>query len=45
MTHPKESAKVAIEVKNIVKQVDDATGHLTILNGIDFTAHAGRRLR
>lgn len=44
MTHPKESAKVAIEVKNIVKQVDDATGHLTILNGIDFTAHAGETL-
>ncbi|MFZ6753233.1 ABC transporter ATP-binding protein [Undibacterium sp. Dicai25W] len=44
MTHPKVSKKTAIEVNNLVKQVEDASGHLSILNGIDFTVQAGETL-
>lgn len=39
-----ESNKAAIEVKHLVKRVADATGELSILNGIDFTAQAGQTL-
>ena len=39
-----ESNKAAIEVKQLVKRVADATGELSILNGIDFTAQAGQTL-
>jgi len=35
---------MAIEVNNLAKQVEDASGHLTILNGIDFTVQAGETL-
>jgi len=35
---------VAIRVSNLVKQVEDASGQLTILNGIDFTVQAGETL-
>ena len=44
MTHPKELKQTAIEVKNLVKQVADASGQLTILNGINFTVQAGETL-
>ena len=36
--------QTAIEVKNLVKQVADASGQLTILNGINFTVQAGETL-
>ncbi len=39
-----ESNKAAIEVKHLSKRVADATGELSILNGIDFTAQAGQTL-
>ncbi|MBI1772973.1 MAG: ABC transporter ATP-binding protein, partial [Burkholderiales bacterium] len=39
-----ESNKAAIEVKHLTKRVADATGELSILNGIDFTAQAGQTL-
>lgn len=39
-----ESNKASIEVKHLVKRVADATGELSILNGIDFTAQAGQTL-
>ena len=35
---------MAIVVKKLVKQVADASGQLTILNGIDFTVQAGETL-
>ncbi|MFZ6691450.1 ABC transporter ATP-binding protein [Undibacterium sp. SXout20W] len=44
MTHPKELKQTTIEVKNLVKQVADASGQLTILNGINFTVQAGETL-
>lgn len=44
MTDPKQLLRIVVEVKNITKQVDDANGHLTILDGIDFTLHAGETL-
>ena len=36
--------QTTIEVKNLVKQVADASGQLTILNGINFTVQAGETL-
>ncbi|MFZ6640418.1 ABC transporter ATP-binding protein [Undibacterium sp. TC4M20W] len=39
-----ESNKAAIEVKHLSKRVADATGELSILNGIDFTAQGGQTL-
>ena len=38
------SDKLAIEVKQLAKRVADATGELSILNGIDFTVQAGETL-
>ena len=36
--------RTVVEVNNIAKRVDDASGHLTILDGINFTVHAGETL-
>ncbi|MFZ6688577.1 ABC transporter ATP-binding protein [Undibacterium sp. SXout11W] len=44
MIHPNVSRQTAIEVNKLIKQVEDASGHLTILNGIDFTVQAGETL-
>jgi putative ABC transport system ATP-binding protein len=44
MSLPKEIAEPAITVKNLSKRVSDATGELTILHDIDFTAQAGETL-
>jgi putative ABC transport system ATP-binding protein len=44
MSLPKENAESAISVKNLSKRVADATGELTILHDINFTAQAGETL-
>lgn len=44
MSLPKEMTEPAITVKNLSKRVSDATGELTILHGINFTARAGETL-
>ncbi len=44
MSLPKENAEPAITVQNLSKRVSDATGELTILHDINFTAQAGETL-
>ncbi|MES2048998.1 MAG: ABC transporter ATP-binding protein [Pseudomonadota bacterium] len=44
MSLPKEMTEPAITVKNLSKRVSDATGELTILHDINFTAQAGETL-
>lgn len=39
-----QAIKYAIQVKNLSKRVADATGELTILHNIEFTAEAGETL-
>jgi len=41
---PEPSLSIAIEARNLTKRVADATGELAILNGVDFTVHAGGTL-
>lgn len=44
MNLPLESTRTAIRVQHLSKRVTDATGELTILHEIDFTAQAGETL-
>ena len=44
MSLPKKNTEPAITVRNLSKRVSDATGELTILHDINFTAQAGETL-
>lgn len=44
MNFPRDAQKTAIAVRHLNKRVSDATGELTILHDIDFTAQAGETL-
>jgi putative ABC transport system ATP-binding protein len=41
---PESSLSFAIEVRNLTKRVADASGELTILDGVDFSVQAGSTL-